>query len=430
MCEIEYYFASSPVTWDLLIRLIGILQIIHHVSWLLQIPALVGEEGLHPLSVLLDRSKIKREKNNIKQSWKERLAHTTPLDFLFFFGYTDARLKLLCTTGAISGFLLFLSPNWFWPLMYYLLITTISIVHIGGPFILQTEPYFAEISLLTCWFAPLIYLFDFPSIKYYYSNDIAEYGSCLGLWMVRWLIIRMMFSAGLVKWFGSHHWKDGTAMDHHYFTQPLVNPFSYYAHISPHILHKISVWATFFIELIVPFFGFLPMHFVLYFVMINFIGLMFMINISGNYGYLGITTSIISLSMFYDDMLPQFLIEFHHFLHHLFPQPSQWISYPLYNVFVGDSLLLNLLLTIFKLTIAIPLLVGGAVIILLGLRCVLTCWKQNPPMSVPKFIDTLARTIEQFCVVNRYVFTLSLAGKIQIRKREQLLDGLICILRY
>lgn len=44
--------------------------------------------------------------------------------------------------------------------------------------------------------------------------------------------------AGLIKIRGDKVWKDLTAMDYHYETQPLPNPISYYLHQAPKKIHR------------------------------------------------------------------------------------------------------------------------------------------------------------------------------------------------
>ena len=46
--------------------------------------------------------------------------------------------------------------------------------------------------------------------------------------------------AGLIKIRGDKVWKDLTAMDYHYETQPLPNPISYFLHQAPKKFHRYS----------------------------------------------------------------------------------------------------------------------------------------------------------------------------------------------
>lgn len=57
-------------------------------------------------------------------------------------------------------------------------------------------------------------------------------------WLYKWLAFRVMFGAGLIKIRGDKAWKDLTAMDYHYETQPLPNPISYFLHQAPKKFHR------------------------------------------------------------------------------------------------------------------------------------------------------------------------------------------------
>ena len=72
------------------------------------------------------------------------------------------------------------------------------------------------------------------------------------MWMLRWVLFRVMFGAGLIKLRGDKCWLDLTCMVYHYETQPVPNPLSWYFHHLPLWFHKIEILFTHFVELIVP----------------------------------------------------------------------------------------------------------------------------------------------------------------------------------
>ncbi len=76
--------------------------------------------------------------------------------------------------------------------------------------------------------------------------------------LLRWLLFRVMFGAGLIKLRGDPCWRDYTCLDYHYETQPMPNPLSWYLHWSPQWTHRLGVGFNHFAELIVPFGYFLP----------------------------------------------------------------------------------------------------------------------------------------------------------------------------
>ena len=108
----------------------------------------------------------------------------------------------------------------------------------------------------------------------------------LPFWLVRWLLFRLMFASGVVKltsrcpaWWGItgevSAWTWGSlggvcpaltirlspaALTYHFETQCLPTPASWFAHHLPVWLHKLSVVATFLIEIAVPPLFFAPVR--------------------------------------------------------------------------------------------------------------------------------------------------------------------------
>ncbi|QBJ94585.1 lipase maturation factor family protein [Rhodococcus sp. ABRD24] len=82
--------------------------------------------------------------------------------------------------------------------------------------------------------------------------------SVLVLLLMRWLLFRLEFGAGLIKLRGDKCWRDLTCLDYHHETQPMPGPLSWYFHHLPRPLHKVEVAGNHFTQLIVPFFLFAP----------------------------------------------------------------------------------------------------------------------------------------------------------------------------
>mgnify|MGYP000020459943 CR=1 FL=1 len=78
------------------------------------------------------------------------------------------------------------------------------------------------------------------------------------IWLVKWVCFRNMFGAGLIKLRGDDCWRDLTAMDYHYETQPIPNPGSWFAHHLPDRFHRLEVLGNHVVELAVPFLLFAP----------------------------------------------------------------------------------------------------------------------------------------------------------------------------
>ncbi len=80
----------------------------------------------------------------------------------------------------------------------------------------------------------------------------------LVLWLLRWLLFRVEFGAGLIKLRGDQCWRDLTCLKYHHETQPMPGPLSWFFHHLPAPLHRVEVAANHFVQLAVPVALFLP----------------------------------------------------------------------------------------------------------------------------------------------------------------------------
>ena len=118
--------------------------------------------------------------------------------------------------------------------------------------------------------------------------------------LYRVLIARFMFMGGVVKIAsGDPTWRDLTALVYHYWTQPLPSPLGYYAYFLPEWWHKLCTGCVLFIELIVPFFAFMPRPFRL-FAAWCFILLQTSILLTGNYNFFNLLALLLCLFLFDD----------------------------------------------------------------------------------------------------------------------------------
>jgi predicted DCC family thiol-disulfide oxidoreductase YuxK len=84
-------------------------------------------------------------------------------------------------------------------------------------------------------------------------------GSALIVWLYRLLLFRFLFLAGLVKLAsGDPTWQQLTALDYHFFTQPLPSPLAWYAAQLPHWLLAAGTAMALVIELVAVVLIFLP----------------------------------------------------------------------------------------------------------------------------------------------------------------------------
>src|SRR2546429_79937 len=72
-------------------------------------------------------------------------------------------------------------------------------------------------------------------------------------WLLRWLLFRLMFSSGAVKLLsGDPTWRNLTALEYHYWTQPLPTWIGWYANLLPAWCQQLSCALMFAIELGAP----------------------------------------------------------------------------------------------------------------------------------------------------------------------------------
>jgi hypothetical protein len=117
-----------------------------------------------------------------------------------------------------------------------------------------------------------------------------------------------MFSSGMSKLLsGDPTWRRLTALTHHYETQPLPTPLSWYAHQLPAWLHRMSAAIMFAIELAVPFLilGPWPLRPIAGMVFISF---MILIMASGNYCFFNLLT-IAMCALLFDDRTLWWLLD-------------------------------------------------------------------------------------------------------------------------
>ncbi|HWF86032.1 MAG TPA: lipase maturation factor family protein, partial [Vicinamibacterales bacterium] len=76
--------------------------------------------------------------------------------------------------------------------------------------------------------------------------------------LLRWVLFRIMFGAGLIKLRGDPCWRRLTCLDYYFETQPMPNPLSWYFHWLPKSVLHGGVGFNHFVELVVPFGYFLP----------------------------------------------------------------------------------------------------------------------------------------------------------------------------
>ena len=122
------------------------------------------------------------------------------------------------------------------------------------------------------------------------------------IWLLKWLLFRNMFGAGLIKIRGDDCWRDLTCMDHHYETQPMPNPVSWFAHHLPERFHRVEVLGNHVVELAVPFLYFAPQPYATA-AGVATIGFQAWLVFTGNFSWLNALTIVQAVATFSDGVL-------------------------------------------------------------------------------------------------------------------------------
>jgi len=128
-------------------------------------------------------------------------------------------------------------------------------------------------------------------------------GSRIVVWLYRWLVFRYTFMAGAAKLAsGDPTWRNLTALDYHFETQPLPSPIAWYAAQLPHWALAAATAATLIVEVGIVFFIFAPRR-LRAAAAWCVIGFELLIVATGNYNFFNLLTILICVFLFDDAAL-------------------------------------------------------------------------------------------------------------------------------
>jgi len=226
-----------PPTWVLsrwlFLRLLGVIYFIAFVSLAGQITGLVGEHGILPARTFLERA------HALYGGDAYRLFPT-----LCWLEAGDAMLRALCWGGAVLALLVVAGVAQA-PVLALLWLCYLSVSVAGQTFLwFQWDALLLETGLLAICYAPTQLV---PSLRQERAPSDAM------RWLVWWLLFRLMFLSGITKLAsGDPTWRNLTALDYHFWTQPLPPWTAWYAHWLPAWTHRGMLLTVFGIELVVP----------------------------------------------------------------------------------------------------------------------------------------------------------------------------------
>ncbi|MEU6954535.1 lipase maturation factor family protein [Streptomyces sp. NPDC045714] len=211
-------------------RALAVVYLVAFLSAALQFRALIGERGMLPVPELLRRTPWRAAPGLFRLHYSDR----------FFAGAAWSGCAV--SVGLIAG-LDGLLPLWggmlLWALPWVLYLSIVQVGQVWYGF--GWESLLLETGFLAVFLG---------------TGDTAA--PVLVLWLLRWLLFRVEFGAGLIKMRGDACWRKLTCLDYHHETQPMPGPLSWFFHHLPGPVHRVEAAANHFTQLLVPFLLFTP----------------------------------------------------------------------------------------------------------------------------------------------------------------------------
>ncbi|WP_093803133.1 lipase maturation factor family protein [Streptomyces sp. Wb2n-11] len=205
-------------------RALAAVYLVAFLGAALQFRALIGSRGMLPVPAYLRRVPWRHSPTLFRLHYSDR----------FFAGcaWAGAALAAALAAGAADRL-----PLWAAMLMWAALwVLYLSIVNVG-----QIWYGFGWESLLL----------EAGFLAVFLGNERTA-PPVLVLWLLRWVLFRVEFGAGLIKLRGDLCWRKLTCLDFHHETQPMPGPLSWFFHHLPKPLHRVEVAANHVTQLLVP----------------------------------------------------------------------------------------------------------------------------------------------------------------------------------
>jgi len=230
------------------LRALGLIYLIAFVSLWVQVEGLVGSNGVSPVSQFLPAA-------------HEQLGpHAYSfLPTLCWFNSSDAFLHFLCGGGVVLSLLLIFEVAQVLCLVT-LFVFYLSLTVAGQTFLsFQWDILLLETGFLAIFFAPWHLWTKKNLLRPGSATPAAAPVSRAALFLLKVLLFKLMVMSGVVKLTsGDDCWWNLTALDYHYWSQPLPTIFGWWADQHPEWFKHFSVAFCLAVEIIAPSFIWAP----------------------------------------------------------------------------------------------------------------------------------------------------------------------------
>ncbi|XP_053211769.1 lipase maturation factor 2-like [Panonychus citri] len=290
----EKTMSSVINTRDFFLTCMGFIYLFAFTSLYHQLPGLIGDNGILPVHSFAQLNKRGLSVLDEVINSKPSLVWFAPKLGLSF----DYMMDLIALTGILISSLVIISKKAANPILFgALYILYFSLYQVGQEFLwFQWDILLLEAGFLCIIIAPF---------SNYFNHSLSR--DPIALWLVKWLLFRLMFSSGLVKLTSKcPTWWGLTALNHHFESQCLPTPLAWYAHQLPGWFLKLGVVGTYLVEIAMPFLFFGPsmMRRISFWSQILF---QFFIILTGNYNFFNLLTIVLCLPLLQDSDFPKFM---------------------------------------------------------------------------------------------------------------------------
>jgi hypothetical protein len=274
----------------------GLVYLLAFVSLSLEVTGLIGSHGI--LSAANYVAAISESTPDASRFFLEPT--------LVWFNSSDAFLQFLCWGGALAAVCVMGSVATA-PLLVVTWVFYLSLVNVGQDFLsFQWDILLLESGFLAILWAPWQWTEPpWGRQKLVLTKQPKIFTAVI--YLLRWLLFRLMFLSGSVKILsGDETWRNLSALQYHYVTQPLPTPLAWVANQLPLWFQSFSVAAVFFIEVCVPIMFFLPRRF-RYAGAILTAFLQVLILSTGNYTFFNLLTLALCITLLDDQVMVRML---------------------------------------------------------------------------------------------------------------------------